>query len=163
MRAFVRLVRHLSAVCGVVAVLCLAAALLVVCEMVTARYVFGVPTIWQTEFVLYAVVAATLMGSPYVLAAGGHVNVDLAEQHLSRRGTRRLRLLASACGLLFCATLTFGGWHYFYEAWTQGWVTESVWAPPLWIVLLPLPLGLGVLTLQYLADAIGLLLGTQAS
>lgn len=45
--------------------------------MVVVRYVLGTSTIWQNEFVTFAVVAATLFGSPYVLLTKGHVNVDL--------------------------------------------------------------------------------------
>jgi len=74
-------------------------------------------------------------------------------------------------GLLFCAVLAWpglawpglawSGWLYFHEAWTEGWVTETVWAPPLWIVLLPLSLGIGVLALQYLADIACLVTGRE--
>ena len=58
-----------------------------------------------------------------------------------------------------CAVLTWTGWTYFHEAWTFGWRTESVWGPPLWIPLLALPLGLGILTLQYTVDIVCLLTG----
>jgi len=70
-----------------------------------------------------------------------------------------LALLASVLAWIACATLAWTGWLYFHEAWSAGWVTESVWAPPLWIPLLPLPIGLGVLTLQYSVDILCLALG----
>jgi len=155
----VQSVRRLSHLCGMLAAVCLAMACLVVCQMVFARYVLNASTIWQTEFVLYAVVASTLIGSPYVLAMRGHVKVDLVSHYLGPISRRVLRLLAATLGVLFCITLAWSGWRYFHEAWTEGWVTESVWAPPLWIVLLPLPLGVGMLTLQYLVDIACLLTG----
>src|SRR5690606_1757922 len=126
-----------------------------VCQMVFVRSVLGASTIWQTEFVLYAVVAATLIGSPYVLTRGGHVGVDILAQRVrGRPGGRMLAVVSAAIGIVFCAVLAWSGWRYFHEAWREGWVTESVWAPPLWIVLLPLPVGVGLLTLQYVVDAI---------
>jgi TRAP-type C4-dicarboxylate transport system permease small subunit len=154
-----RAVRQLSLACGFLAALCLAAACLVVCELVFVRYVLEGSTIWQGEFVLYAIVAATLIGSPYVLATRGHVSVDLLAQFLGPTGRRIQALAAATLGIAFCAVLAASGWRYFAEAWSEGWVTESVWAPPLWIVLLPLPFGTGVLTLQYLVDVIDLARG----
>ena len=162
MDAFARAVSRLSAACGVVAAACLAAACLVVCQMVLARYVLGVSTIWQTEFVLYTVVAATLIGCPYVLAVGGHVNVDLVERGLGPGAARGLRVFAALLGIAFCIVLTLSGWRYFHEAWTFGWVTESVWAPPLWVLLIPLPFGMAVTALQYAVDILALIRGRDA-
>jgi TRAP-type C4-dicarboxylate transport system permease small subunit len=71
-------------------------------------------------------------------------------------------VFASLIGLLFALVLAASGWRYFYEAWANGWVTESVWAPPLWIVLLSLPLGVGTLCLQYLVEIGELIAGREA-
>jgi TRAP-type C4-dicarboxylate transport system permease small subunit len=147
-----RAVGGLSKACGIVAALLLVAACGVVCQMVAARYLLNASTVWQTEFVLYSVVAATLLGSPYVLATRGHVGIDFVASRCGTGVGRMLGIGASSIGLAFCALLAWSGGSYFAEAWSAGWVTESVWAPPLWIVLLPLPIGLGVLTLQYAID-----------
>ena len=40
-----------------------------------------------------------------------------------------------------------------------GWRTETVWAPPLWIPVLPLPVGMTILSLQYIADILALVSG----
>ena len=150
--ASIRAVAALCKACGAVAAICLAAACVVVCHMVLVRYVLNQPTIWQTEFVMFAVVAATLIGSPYVLLTRGHVTVDLLPHYLPARPRRWLALAASICAWGACAVLAWTGWQFFHEAWTFGWTTESVWGPPLWIPLLTLPVGLGVLTLQYTVD-----------
>lgn len=163
MSRLVRFVRGLSTFFGIVAAAALIAACVVVCQMVFVRYVLGTSTIWQTEFVLYAIVAATLLGSPYVLATRGHVNVDLLSHYLGPRARRVLEAVSALLGIAFCVLLAQSGWRYFEEAWTEGWVTESVWAPPLWIVLLPLPLGIGLLSLQYLVDIVCLVTGHAAN
>jgi TRAP-type C4-dicarboxylate transport system permease small subunit len=149
---FYRGVTLLSRGCGIVAAGALVAACLAVCHMVFMRYIIEASTVWQTEFVLYSVVAATLLGSPYVLSLGGHVNVDLVSQFLSRKSRLALHVFSSCVALVFCGVLAWSGWQYFHEAWTEGWVTESVWAPPLWIVLIPLPVGIALLCLQYCAE-----------
>lgn len=157
--SFIAGIHRISRFCGTLAALCLVGACVVVCEMVLMRYVLGASTIWQNEFVTFAIVAATLLGSPYVLLTRGHVNVDLLPHYLGPRGKQWLTLLASTLGIVCCAVLAWTGWLHFYEAWREGWVTASVWAPPLWIPLLPLPIGLGLLTLQYVADILCVVTG----
>jgi len=155
MRYFTRAVGVLSAACAGLAVACLLAACVVVCQLVFVRYVLEASTIWQTEFVLYSVVAATLLGSPQILKTGGHAAVDLLPQALSGPLATIQRIIAAALGFVFVGIIAWSGTRYFIEAWEAGWVTESVWAPPLWIVLLPLPVGFGALALQYAALLFG--------
>jgi TRAP-type C4-dicarboxylate transport system permease small subunit len=152
MRHFVRLVALLSRAAGLISALLLAAAVIVVCHMVFVRYVLGHSTVWQTEFVVYAMVAATFLGSPYVLLHKGHVAVDLLPQYLSGSPRRIVAALASLVSLLFAALLAYSGWIYLEEAWVNGWRSQSVWAPPLWIPLLPLPLGVGLMALGCVAE-----------
>ena len=161
MNAFVSVVRTLSQACGVLAALMLAAAIVVVCQMVVLRYFLNVSTIWQTEFVTYAIVASTFLGSPYVLMNKKHVNVDLLPLYLGRRARLVLALFAALAALLFCLVLAWTAWLHFHEAWSGGWRTDTVWAPPLWIPLLPLPLGISILALQYLVDILCLLQGHE--
>lgn len=153
---YVRVVDALSRVAGLFATLLLAGAVLVVCQMIFVRYVLNGSTVWQTEFVIFSIVAATLIGSPYVLLHRGHVRVDLLPDALSGGRRAALEALAGLLSIAFCALLGWAGWHYFYEAATRGWKTETVWALPLWIPLLPMPLGLGLLCLQYGAELVKL-------
>ncbi|MCC2112038.1 MAG: TRAP transporter small permease [Hyphomicrobiales bacterium] len=152
MTAFVRIVSTLSRASGTISVLLLIAAILVVSEMVFVRYVLRASTIWQTEFVIYALVAATFLGSPYVLLHRGHVAVELLPDAVSPTSRRWLAILSGVLSLVFCALLAWSGWHYFAEAWEGGWTTDTVWALPLWIALMPLPAGISLLALQYIAE-----------
>ncbi len=156
---FVKFVAFVSKVCGVIAAVLVGSAIVVVCQMVIMRYFLNASTIWQTEYVIYSLVAATFIGSPYVLLIRGHVNVDLLPHYLGNRGRHLLALLASAGGLAFCLTLAWSGYDLFHEALTNGWTTDTVWALPLWIPYLSLPFGIGLLSLQYVADIVALLTG----
>lgn len=162
MDVFVRLVRTTSMLCGVLAVAALLAAVVVVCQMVVMRYFLGASTVWQTEFVTFAIVAATFIGAPYVLLHRGHVNVDLVPLFVPQRARFVLALVASSASLVFCLVLAWHSWVYFHEAWAEGWTTETVWALPLWIPLLPLPVGMTLLALQFVADILCLLTGREA-
>lgn len=152
MERYVRTVSTLSKAGGIAAAALLIAAILVVTQMVFVRYVLKGSTIWQTEFVTYALMASTFLGSPYVLLVKGHVNVDLLMGEVGSRRRCLLDIAAHTVSLAFCLLLAWSAMAYLREAILGGWTTETVWALPLWIPLLPLPVGIGLLSAQYLAD-----------
>ncbi len=157
MQLYIRIVSTLSRIAGVFSAFLLLAAVLVVTHMVFVRYVLNGSTIWQTEFVTYSLVAATFLGSGYVLLLKGHVNVDILVKAARPRLRLCLQVLAVLLCLLFCLLLGWAGWRFFHAAWAGGWKTDTVWAIPLWIPLLPLPLGMLLLFLQYLAELMRLI------
>ena len=161
MKAFCKFVGLISDVCGVVAAALVGLAILVVCQMVVIRYFLNDSTIWQTEFVIFSLVGATFIGCPYVLKLKGHVNVDLLPNYLGDRGRYALAMLANSLGVLFCAVLTWKGYELFHEALVNGWTTDTIWALPLWIPYLSLPVGIGLMTLQYVADILALISGDE--
>ena len=71
MDKFVRGITLLSQMCGVFAAALIAASVVIVCQMVFVRYVLNENTIWQTDFVTFSIVAATFIGSPYLLLNRG--------------------------------------------------------------------------------------------
>lgn len=159
MDAFVKGVTRLSQACGIIAALLVAAAVVVVCEMVVMRYFLRASTVWQTEFVTFSLIAATFVGSPYVALIRGHVNVELLPVYLGGRARLGLALFSSGAALLLSAVLAWTGFELLAEAWTGGWRTETVWALPLWIPYLALPIGMSLMALQYIADLLCLATG----
>lgn len=159
MELYIRVVALLSRICGIAAAGMVLVSVLIVCQMVFLRYVLAASVIWQTEFVTYMLIAATLVGSPYVLLLRGHVNVDLIPQYLGHSGRFVLAIIASLLALAFCLTLAWTGYEFWYEAWEGGWHSETIWGPPLWIPYLAMPLGFGILSLQYIADIMSLATG----
>src|SRR6266545_739838 len=102
MDRFIRGVTLLSQACGVFAAGLIAASVVVVCEMVFIRYALNQNTIWQTDFVTFSLVAATFIGSTYLLLSRGHVNVDVLPIYLGETGRFRLALAAALMSLAFC-------------------------------------------------------------
>jgi TRAP-type C4-dicarboxylate transport system permease small subunit len=139
----------------------IAASVVVVCQMVIVRYVFNENTIWQTDFVTYSLVAATFIGSPYVLMTRGHVNVDVLPHYLGPGNRRRLALFASGLTFAFCLTIAVLTFQFWKEAWDHKWVSDTMWRARLWIPYASMPIGLGILTLQCLVDLIGLVSGRE--
>lgn len=162
MQAYVRVVRFVSQLCGFAAAGLIAVGVLVVCHMVFVRYVLNHNTIWQTDFTTYALIAATFIGSPYVLMTRGHVNVDVLPQYLRAHARRRLALGAAIVTVIFSLVVAVLAFRFWWEAWSQNWVSDTVWRARLWIPYGSMPLGLGLLTLQSIAEFIDLASGRSA-
>jgi TRAP-type C4-dicarboxylate transport system permease small subunit len=153
---FVRQVRRISLLCGFVAAALIAAGVIIVCDMVFVRYVLNLNTIWKTDFVTYCLVAATFIGSPFVLMTRGHVNVDVIPHYMGPQKRRWLALFASALTLAFCVVIALLTSLFWKEAWDNKWVSDTIWRARLWIPYASMPIGLGLLTLQSIADLLAL-------
>jgi len=151
-QGYVRAVSWLSSAFGVVSAALLAVSMLVVCQMILLRYFFRAPTIWQTDFAVYAATAAIFLGAPYVLLTRGHVGVDVVESLVRGRARRGLRVTGRLLGLAFCLAMLVASATFVHEAWSEGWQTSGIWQIPLTLPTLPLPVAFGLLSLQYLAE-----------
>ena len=161
MTGFANAVKRVSQLCGIVAAALIALGVLVVCQMVFVRYVLNQNTIWQTDFVTYSLVAATFIGSPYVLLTRGHVNVDVLPLYLGSRARWWLALVSMAMSLAFCVVLLWLTSRFWLEAWQQRWVSDTMWRARLWIPYASMPIGLAILTLQFIADLEALVSGRE--
>lgn len=156
---FIRAVTFVSRVTGVVAALLIALAVLVICDIVIERYVLNLTTIWQIDMVTYCIVGATFIGSPYVLMTRGHVNVDVLPLYMGPRARYRLALATGLLAIAFCIVIFILCALYWYEAYSERWLSNTVWRARLWIPLLSMPVGLGLLVLQYLVELLNLVTG----
>ena len=159
MDVYIRTVNYLSRVAGVVAAFLIGIAVLVICDMVIERYIFNLTTIWQIDVVTYAIVGATFVGSAYVLMTRGHVNVEILPLHVGPRTRYWLALSTALLALAFCIVLWVVCTLYWYEAYSSGWRSDTVWRARLWIPFLSMPIGLGLLVLQYIGEILALASG----
>ena len=159
MDAYVRLVTMLARAAGAVAALFIAFAVLVICEMLVERFLLNRTTIWQIDVVTYCIVGATFVGSPYVLMTRGHVNVDVLPLHLGPTARYWLALVTSLVAFAFCVAIFVLCTAYWYEAFSERWLSNTVWRARLWIPYLSMPVGLGLVVLQYLAEILALVTG----
>jgi TRAP-type C4-dicarboxylate transport system permease small subunit len=161
MDAFIRGITLVSQACGLFAAGLVAASVVIVCEMVFIRYVLNENTIWQTDFVTFSLVAATFIGAPYLLLSRGHVNVDVLPHYLGPAGRYRLALVSALMSLAFCVVMTVLTFNFWHEAWENNWRSESIWRARLWIPYASMPIGLGIISLQYVAEIIKLVTGQE--
>lgn len=158
---FVRTVQNISSIAGWCSALMILAAVFLTCQMIFIRFVLNGSTVWQTEYVVFLVIAATLIGLPFVQFQRGHVNVDLIPLALKGRVRFALAVLTLSLSITITAVMVFYGYEHWHFAWARGWTSDTVTAVPLWIPYLSLPLGFGLLLLQLIADLVALLIKSE--
>ena len=129
-------------------------AIAVVCQMVFIRAVLGQSAIWQTEFSIFATVAATFLGAPYILLTRGHVAVDVLPLMLGHASRHWLCVVGYGVGLAFCGLFLWASIPWWYETWANDQTTSSIWRARLWIPYLSVPVGLALLCLQMLSELV---------
>ena len=150
--AWVSAVHAASRLFGVVAAGMILLSIFIVCHMVFVRAVLGQSSIWQTEFVTFAIVAATFLGAPYILLTRGHVAVDIVPLMVTPPTRRALNVLGSVVALVFCLLFLYASLSWWHEVFALNQTTPSIWRARLWIPYLAVPVGLTLLCLQFVAE-----------
>jgi C4-dicarboxylate transporter, DctM subunit len=132
---------HISAIA-------LAVASAVLTGGVIAAHVLGRGIAWQDEAEIFLVAGAVFLSSAAVQARRGHIGIEFLGGFLSARWRARRDLLIDALSLGFAAFIAFKSGMLLVEAWTEGQVSQSAWAPPLWIPYGLMTAGLALLALQ---------------
>lgn len=156
---FLRVIAALSTLAGWCSAAMVVAAVAITCQMIFVRFVLNGSTTWQTEAVIYLVIASTLIGLPYVQRLRGHVNVDLIPLMLKPRARFYMAFLTSVLSISIVSIMLWYGFEYWHFAWAKNWHSDTIWGVRLWIPYLALPVGFALLLLQLIADFVALLLG----
>lgn len=144
-------IERLSLIAGVIASLLIGIAIIIVCEMVFIRYVLVGSTAWQTEVVTFSLVAATLLGSAWVMKERGHVAVGLVTEYSPPKVRRLMLISADFVVFLFALIMFWKGLEVTLEAWHGSWTSDSIYEFPMWVPYLSMPVGFGLLALQSIA------------
>ena len=139
--------------CGIAVLL---AAFILTYEVIV-RYILRVPTVWEIELSVFLAIMATFVGAAYGLKDGAHVNIDLVTRLLPKHVQRKLSIVTAILSLVFCILIAWKGWEMWWEAFSKGWVSESLWSPPLSIPYFFLPFGFTLLCLQYIVEIVRIL------
>jgi TRAP-type C4-dicarboxylate transport system permease small subunit len=137
---------------SLVAVVC---AMLAITYEVAARYLFRWPTVWEIEAAIYFLIFATFVGSAFALKEEKHISMDVITARLRPSWRARVELVGAVASLAFCVLASVKGWAMWWEAFSLGWHSDSLWAPPLAVPYFFLPLGFTLVSLQYLVNIAG--------
>ena len=119
-------------------------------------------TIWQTDFVTFSLVAATFIGAPYLLLSRGHVNVDVLPLYLGPKGRYLARARRGAD--VVCVLRRHGGADLQFLARGVGEQLAlgiDVAGAAVDSLLVACRSGLGIISLQYVAEIIKLVTGRE--
>ncbi len=135
--------------------LALISASIILSYSVASRAIFGATTDWQDEAAVFCLVGATFLCGAYVQQIRGHVGISAIATMLPKSINQIRIVLIDVASCAFCAFFSWKSWTLFDEAWVDGQVTSSSWAPPLWIPYFMMAFGMSLLALQILLQVFG--------
>lgn len=121
---------------------------------VTSRYLFNAPTTWGMELAILLFGPYFLLGGPYLMHLGGHVNLDLIRRRLSVKTGRILDSFNFLIIILFCSILFYYSYPLALQSFEYKETTFTAWNPPLWPFKFTVPLAVFLLALQTIAELI---------
>lgn len=126
----------------------LMAAALILSYSVISRGLFHAANDWQDEAALFCLVGVTFLCSSYVQEKRGHIGISAIEGLLPHPVNRVRAAVIDIISCLFFAFFSAKTWDLLHESWVDGQVTNSTWAPPLWIPYSMMFAGMALLTVQ---------------
>jgi TRAP-type C4-dicarboxylate transport system permease small subunit len=158
-RRFAQTVKGFNVLTGYLSAVTIVVTSVIVCYGVVMRYYFASSMDWGLELSIFLLIIATFMSAGYTQLQRGHVTIEVLEHLLSPRANKWRYLVGDALSLLFCAFLAWNSWEFFHEAFADGRVSNSTWAPRLWIPYIFMAIGTTALALQLLVQIVDTLVG----
>ena len=155
MRALLRAINFASEWSGRIVSFLWPLVVLVIAYETTLRYAFNAPTRWAHETTIFLCAIAFIIGGAYAHYYRKHVSVDMFYNRCSPRGRAILDLITFPFFCLFLGILLWGGADRAWGAVMLGETSGSPWDPPIYPILLMIPLGAFLLLLQGLAKFVG--------
>jgi TRAP-type C4-dicarboxylate transport system permease small subunit len=126
----------------------LMAAALILSYSVMSRGIFHAANDWQDEAALFCLVGVTFLCSSYVQEKRGHIGISAIEGLLPHPVNKVRAVIIDIISCLFFAFFSVKTWDLLHEAWVDGQVTNSTWAPSLWVPYSMMFVGMALLTIQ---------------
>jgi TRAP-type C4-dicarboxylate transport system permease small subunit len=158
-----RALRVVNKIIMIVSAIAMILACFILSYSVISRSFFEAATYWQDEASVFLLVGATFLTSAYVQYDRGHIGIEAFVELLSPRANRIRLILVDIASFLFCAFFAWKSWTLTHEAYVDGQITDSIWAPPLAIPYSLMALGMTLLSVQILMQIVSELGGSNRS
>ena len=127
-----------------------AALLLIVTYAVVTRYVFNNPPTWAEEICCYLFIFVVFIPLGWILKGDHNIALDLVLKKVSPGKRHWLEIINSFVSLLFCLILAWYAAKYTIFQYRFNFQSNTLLAVPLWIPYLIIPVGMFLISLQYL-------------
>lgn len=148
---FDRAIWALSASAAFVSASLLLFVFLIIQYEVVMRFVFNAPTYWTNEVSTFAISWVGFLGAGYVLRVGRQLEIDVITMRMSGRARQVLGTVTDLVGAGFCGFTAYLGYEFTRVAWLMQASSASELDTALWIPYLTIPIGFGVLALEFIA------------
>jgi len=118
---------------------------------VIARYVFNSPTIWAWDINLQIFTALVAVGGSYGLRHDMHVKVDIVVANLSPRRRALIDLITSVLFFFTMGVFLYESTKVALESIKMREVMSTYWAPPIYPIMVLIPVGALLFLLQGVA------------
>lgn len=115
---------------------------------VVFRYGLSAPTLWAFEVSAFIFCGFIILGGGYTLLHRAHVSTDIVYNRFPLRTRAIVDVITAILFFLFCGVLLKEGWRLAWEAVEMGRLSGSHWNPPIYPVMVVLPIGAFLLLLQ---------------
>jgi len=149
-RAYGRLLRA----CGLISAVATFVMMVLVVANVVGRYLLNRPLTGTLEFTESLLVLIIFLSVALTQYDGGHIRVTLLTRRLPRRWARALGVFCMLCGAAFFAWCGYAAWIFAAQAYS---FNEQEWGTvvfPLWPMKFVVFIGIALLAVQFLLDAI---------
>ena len=117
---------------------------------IASRQFFASAQGWAIEVAEYCLLYLAFFGAAWLLREDGHVKVEVVVEVLSRRNQALLGVMTSAVGVLVTGILAYFATTTTVMEYTAGTrMYESPLKPPLYPLLIPIPVGAASLCIQF--------------
>lgn len=145
-----RIVSWLVRLCGALSTALIVVILAVISYAIVQRYVLGTPLLWADELNGYLLVAMVMLGAAEALRRGDHIAIDLIASRMTRGGAALLSVWGNLAVIAFSAVLGWSAWESIAFAYDFGSYSPGHMEIAMWIPMIPILAGSGLLVLTAL-------------
>lgn len=147
-QSVVRLYKFLLSISGFVPGIVVSAIAIGVATEVAFRN-FGLDSLsWMLEAVEYGLFFITMIGAPYLLYKGQHIEIDLVPEILPTKPRRLLRILVNLIAVLISASLALIGLMATIDSYRSGAMIYKSFEIPEWIPISLIPYCFSMMTVE---------------
>lgn len=153
-RIFSRTMAGISIVSGYVTGLLIVLSAILITYEVIWRYYLVEPHTWSMELNIFLLIGATFLASSFTQLKRGHVGTEVIDLILPKHWIPWRVVLGDVLSCAVCAFIGTSVASYAMKAWSEGWATDSLWGPPLWIPFALIAVGMWLTALQSLVQIV---------